>query len=355
MSRGAPHVLIMAGGTGGHIYPGLAVAGELRGRGCEVNWLGTQNGLETLLVPKAGFPLHFIDISGLRGKGFVNWVRAPARVLHASLQAAAHINTLAPDVVLGMGGFAAGPGGLVAWLMRRALVVHEQNAAPGLTNRILSKIARRVLEAFPDTFSSSRTHTVGNPVRGDIAAVAPMIEHQGPTRLLVLGGSQGALALNRLMPEALGLVSASFCVTHQAGPAHVESTRAGYERVGVRANLLPYIEDMAKAYQNTDLVVCRAGAMTVAEVAAAGRAALFIPFPYAVDDHQTLNAQYLVDVGGGLIAQERDLNGAYLRDLLTALIESPKKLCALGRQARTRAMPLATQSVADVCFEVMRG
>ncbi|MBT6274259.1 MAG: undecaprenyldiphospho-muramoylpentapeptide beta-N-acetylglucosaminyltransferase [Chromatiales bacterium] len=346
-------VLVMAGGTGGHVYPGLAVADELRERGCRVEWLGTRAGMESRVVPAAGIELHCIEVSGLRGRGLVNWLKAPVRLSRALTQAWHCVHRLAPDAVLGMGGFAAGPGGLAAWMSRVPLVVHEQNAIPGLTNRVLARFANQVLEAFPDTFKSRRkVSTTGNPVRGEIAGVSAARTLAAPARILVLGGSQGAKALNEIVPAALTKLAHAVAVVHQCGPVHMEATLRAYGDVG-HVTVVPFIDDMANAYANADLVVCRAGAMTVCEVAAAGRPALFIPFPFAVDDHQSANAEFLVRANAARIVQERNLDADRLCVQLSELLGAPALLASMGYAARAVAVTNAAARVADVCLEEM--
>ena len=297
-------ILVMAGGTGGHVYPALAVARALEAHDQDIVWLGTHRGLEARVVPAAGIDMEWISIKGLRRKSFLTLLIAPFQLAWALMQAIAVIWRRRPSAVLGMGGFVSGPGGLAAWLTRRPLVIHEQNAAAGLTNRLLARLARVVLQAFPGSFNSSVVaETVGNPVREDIAAVAAPAarygERQGPLRLLVVGGSQGALALNLTVPEALSKLPADErpLVRHQCGERTFDKAQSAYAEHGVEVELLAFIEDMAAAYAWADLVVCRSGALTVAELCAVGLPALFVPFPGAVDDHQTANARPMADAG----------------------------------------------------------
>ena len=285
-------ILVMAGGTGGHVYPALAVARALESHSQDIVWLGTHRGLESRVVPEAGIDIEWISVKGLRRKGVLALLIAPFQLAWALLQALTVILRRRPAAVLGMGGFVSGPGGLAAWLTRRPLVIHEQNAAAGLTNRLLARLARVVLQAFPGSFNSRvRAETVGNPVREDIAAVAAPADRysqrSGPLRLLVLGGSQGALALNRTVPEALALLPTAErpVVRHQCGSLTIDVARRAYESLDVDVDLVPFIEDMAAAYAWADIVVCRAGALTVAELCAVGLPALFVPYPGAVDDH----------------------------------------------------------------------
>lgn len=357
------NILIMAGGTGGHVFPALAVARYLRDAGVEVVWLGTRRGLEARVVPEAGFPIEYISISGLRGKGVLGWLLAPVHLTIALWQAIRVCLRCRPGAVLGLGGFVTGPGGLAAWLLRRPLVIHEQNAIAGLTNRLLSHLALRVLEAFPGSFSATtKTEQTGNPVRADIAALpAPaerIAEHQGPCRLLVIGGSLGAQALNEIVPQALAQlpVETRPHVWHQAGQNKDQATRQTYAASGVEGRVEPFIADMAEAYGWADLVICRAGALTVSELAAAGVGAVLVPYPHAVDDHQTRNALYLTEAGAGRLILQSELTPAALADVLRELLrEGREGLVKMASAAREMAKPTATQRVADICLEVMHG
>lgn len=355
MTGMARRFLVMAGGTGGHVYPGLAVATRLRELGHEVEWMGTSRGLEAHAVPAAGIDLHTIDVRGIRGGGARGWLMAPPRLLAALTQALRIVRQCRPHAVLGMGGFASGPGGVAARLVRRPLVVHEQNAVPGLTNRLLSHIATRVLQAFPDSFSAGPVETTGNPVRAAIARVAPMaLDEDEPVHVLVLGGSQGARALNEMVPQAIASLAGRYRIeiTHQCGERHVADATAAWAKAGLDVQPVAFIDDMAAAYGRAHLVVCRAGAMTVCEVAAAGRAALFIPFPHAVDDHQMANARYLADAGAAVAVAERSLDVDKLTGHLAALLDDRAGLVVMGRRARERARSDATERVAAVCLEV---
>lgn len=355
-------VLIMAGGTGGHVYPALAVADHLRPAGVTVTWLGTRQGLEARVVPAAGIPLDYISVTGLRGKGLGTLLAAPIKLIRALWQSIAVLRHRRPDVVLGMGGFVTGPGGLAAWLLRRPLLVHEQNAIPGLTNRLLAKLARRVMEAFPGSFPApvQALHT-GNPVRQAVAVIELPAQRlsgrEGPLRLLVLGGSQGAMALNQVVPATLAGLSApsGVSVWHQAGPRHLEPTLAGYAEHGVEARVVDYIEDMAGAYAWADLVLCRAGAMTIAELCVAGVGSILVPFPQAVDDHQTHNARYLADAGAAVLVRQTDLSAVGLGALLGDLAAARGRLLDMARAARTLALPQAAEWVADRCLEAAHG
>ncbi len=339
----------MAGGTGGHVFPALAVAHELRAGGHDVVWMGAPDSFEARTVIPQGFVLEAIDIRGLRGKGWRVAFSAPMLLWRSLRQAMAILRRLRPDVVLGMGGFAAGPGGVAAKLMRVPLVVHEQNAAPGLTNRCLALLANRVLEAFPETFRNATT--VGNPVRAAIAELPAPAEreagHRGPPRLLILGGSQGARALNELVPAALALLpeTARPQIRHQAGRTY-EIARAAYAQAGVMARIESFIDDMPSAYGWADLVVCRAGASTVAELCAAGCASVLVPFPFAVDDHQTHNARHLSDEGAAVLVQERELDREKLAALLRDLLSDRVALLRMAEIARSKAWPRATREIA---------
>jgi UDP-N-acetylglucosamine--N-acetylmuramyl-(pentapeptide) pyrophosphoryl-undecaprenol N-acetylglucosamine transferase len=342
-------VLILAGGTGGHIFPGLAVAQALRARGAQVGWLGAEGGMETRLVPPHGIGIDTIAVSGLRGKGIATLLGAPLRVLRAVQAAARVLRERQPDAVVSFGGYAAGPGGLAARLAGIPLLVHEQNRAAGMTNKVLAKLARQVLVGFPQTF---RTETlVGNPVREAIAQVpGPAqrdFDHGGALRLLVLGGSQGARALNHAVPLAVAATGLPMDVLHQAGEKMLDDARQAYADAGVVARVEPFIADMAAAYAWADLVVCRAGALTLAELCAVGVGSVLVPFPQAVDDHQTRNAEYLVERDAArLLPQTQDL-AARLQAVLAELAAHPDTRIAMARAARALAMPDAAARVAD--------
>ncbi len=351
-------ILIMAGGTGGHVYPALAVARALQQQSREVVWLGTHRGLESRVIPAAGIPIEWVSVSGLRGKSAFALLLAPVRLFYALWQSLVVMWKHKPAAVLGMGGFVSGPGGLAAWLTRRPLVIHEQNAVAGLTNRLLARLARVVLQAFPGSFNSGRVaETVGNPVRAEIAAIddpdTRLSGRQGPVRLLILGGSQGALALNQVVPAALSLLPADVrpVVRHQTGERTLDDANAAYAAHGLDVELIPFIEDMAEAYAWADLVICRAGALTVAELSAAGLPAIFIPFPAAVDDHQTANARPMADAGAAEIMQQRDMSDEKLADLLRNWLASREGLLERARKARALANPGALVRITDVCLE----
>ncbi len=355
-------ILVMAGGTGGHVYPALAVARALQASSRDVVWLGTHRGLESRVVPAAGIDIEWISVKGLRRKGALALLIAPLQIGWALLQSLGVILRRRPAAVLGMGGFVSGPGGVAAWLTRRPLVIHEQNAAAGLTNRLLARLARVVLQAFPGSFNSSvNAETVGNPVREDIAAIAAPADRyghrQGPLRLLVLGGSQGALALNRAVPAALAQLAAELrpVVRHQCGERTLDTARQAYADTGIDVELLPFIEDMAGAYAWADLVVCRAGALTIAELCAAGLPALFVPYPAAVDDHQTANAGPMTRAGAAAIIQEAELTPALLADLLREWLKSREALLVRAEKARALASPNALHRITELCLQQAGG
>lgn len=358
MSSETAPVMILAGGTGGHIFPGLAVAACLQRRGVPVVWLGSRHGLETRLVPAAGIELTRIEVRGLRGKGLFGWLAAPWRLTRALLQALRAVHRARPRAVLSLGGYAAGPGGVAAWLLRHWLVVHEQNRIPGLTNRLLARLARRVVTGFPDSFPGwANAHHCGNPVREDVAALPDPDERavgqRGRLRLLVLGGSQGARALNERLPQALGTMAEASrpWVRHQAGRDRATVTAGAYGRAGVKdSEVTAFIEDMAEAYAWADLVVARAGALTVAELAAAGIGSILVPFPYAVDDHQARNAAFLVDAGAAEMRREEALEPQELAALLASLDRDRDQVQAMARNARALAMPAAADCVAMHCL-----
>jgi UDP-N-acetylglucosamine--N-acetylmuramyl-(pentapeptide) pyrophosphoryl-undecaprenol N-acetylglucosamine transferase len=349
-------ILIMAGGTGGHVFPALAVADEMRDRGWNVVWLGSEGGMETNLVPKHGFPLETIRFRGVRGKGLLRWALLPLALLVAFWQGAKVIFSVRPDVVLGMGGFAAFPGGMMASFLNRPFAIHEQNAIPGLANRILAQVADRVYAAFPDALRKS-TWT-GNPVRAVIAAVTPPEQRfegrSGPLQLFVVGGSLGAQALNEAVPKALALLPEGERphVVHQAGVKHIEALKQHYAQAGVTGELVPFVDDMARQYAAADLVICRAGAMTLAELACVGVASVLVPFPFATDDHQTANAKFLSERGAALLVQQSQLTPERLAAMLRSL--DRKQLLDMAMNARALAKPDAAQVVADGCVELAR-
>ena len=357
MADARPFV-IAAGGTGGHIFPGLAVAAALKARGATVLWLGAKGALEERLVPAHNLPIELLSISALRGKGAKAWLIAPLKMSRALLEALNVLRRHRPRAVLALGGFAAGPGGLAAWLLRRPLLVHEQNRIPGLTNRVLSRLAMRTLSGFPDAFSPRlKTEFVGNPVRAAITQLAAPAERlggrKGALKVLVVGGSQGARALNRVVPAALArLDAASFELWHQTGPKHHDEAQSAYTQAQVSGRIEPFIKDMAGAYAWADLVVCRSGALTLAELCAAGVASILVPYPHAVDDHQSANARYLSEAGAALLVPERELNAEMLATHLQALHADRARLLSMAQAARTRAMPLAAETTASRMLEL---
>ncbi len=355
----ASNVLIMAGGTGGHVFPALACAHEFQSRGYKVHWLGTPRGIENEVVPAAGLPLHLIEVSGLRGKSVASLLKAPWQLLRSLWQARRVMRQLQPVCVLGLGGYVTGPGGLAARLAGVPLVIHEQNAVAGTANRSLAPFAARVCEAFPGTFAASdKRCTTGNPVRTELFLETPRdsLADRRP-RLLVLGGSLGAEPLNKLLPDALAQVSSELRpeVFHQAGKQHADITRERYEAAGVTAQVAPFIKDMASAYAWADLVICRAGALTVCELAAAGLPSFLVPLPHAIDDHQTHNAEYLAKEGAALLLPQATTDAAALAAQLTEVLMQPEKLKAMGATARRLSRPDATRTVVDICLEVAHG
>ena len=359
--RAAPKAtaLIMAGGTGGHIFPGLAVAEALRERGWRVHWLGgtgtaERPSMESQLVPPRGFAFESIDFSGVRGKGPVTLVLLPMRLLKAFWQSIVVLRRVKPDVVVGLGGYIAFPAGMMSVLLGKSLVLHEQNSVAGLVNKVLASVADRVFTAFPDVLKNAQW--IGNPLRPAFTQQAdPQVRfagRSGPLKLLVVGGSLGAQALNRIVPQALALIPAGHRpqVIHQSGARQIDELRDNYRSAGVQAELTPFIEDAASAFAEADLIVCRAGASTVTEIAAVGAAALFVPFPAAVDDHQTANANFLVKQGGGWLVAQKDLTPQYLADLLQKTERTT--LVQQGMQAKKMQKTNATADVVAACEEL---
>lgn len=348
-------VLIMAGGTGGHVFPALAVADELRARGVPVVWLGTKAGIESRLVPEAGYPIEWMSITGLRGKNTLTLLLAPVRIGMACWQAMRVLLRRRPCAVLGMGGFASGPGGLMAWLIRKPLLVHEQNAIAGMTNKILSRFASVVLQAFPGVFKKART--TGNPVRQSICELTAPAERfaqrdvKNRLRLLVIGGSLGAVKLNEIIPQALATMAVADRpeVIHQTGMKNIDAAKDLYENAGVDAKVEAFIEDMPAAYEWADLVICRSGAMTVFELAAAGVASVLVPYPYAVDDHQTGNARYLESAGAAIVRQQAELTTDWLVAVIDDFSTNRNKLLEMAVAARKLAIPGSAKTIADEC------
>jgi len=360
ISRRSRTLMIMAGGTGGHIFPALSVAEYVRAQGWNIVWLGSKAGMEARIVAPKGYTMAWVRFSGVRRSGLVPLVMLPLSLLIAFGQSARAIFAHRPDVVLGMGGYIAFPGGMMASFFNRPLVLHEQNSIAGLANRVLSTVADKVLVAFPGAFGArSKAEWTGNPVRSDIAGIAPpdarFAGRAGRLRLLVLGGSQGAAALNEIVPQAIALMPevSRPLVKHQTGAAHFETVRANYERAGVHADLWPFlVEDMAERYAEADLLVCRAGASTIAELAAAGVPALLVPFPYAVDDHQTSNAKFLSDRNAAVLLPQDELNPQSLAQLLMGFTR--ESLLEMAMKARDLAKPDATRLVAEACMEMIK-
>ena len=349
-------VLIMAGGTGGHVFPALSVAKVLRDRGVPVVWLGVPGSMESRLVPANGFSIEWVRVKGIRGKGLAAWLMAPFRILSAVVQAIAVLRRVRPRSVLGAGGYVSGPGGIAAWLLRIPLLIHEQNAIPGLTNRWLARIASQVLQGFPGSFDKSvSARFVGNPVRADIAAVPePGVRfagRSGRARMLVFGGSQGAQRLNAMVPLALSQLDPKSRpqVRHQAGERGIEAARDAYRQARVEADVTPFIEDMAAAYAWADVAVCRAGAMTIAELQAAGLGALLIPLPVATDDHQTKNAETMVHIGAGRVLQERDMTAEILSASIADLTADRDRMRRMATAARGARVTDAALQVANLC------
>lgn len=349
-------VLVMAGGTGGHIFPGLAVAEYLRKQGWSVSWMGNPSGMEYRLVPAKGFTFEGVQFGGLRGKGMLTKLLMPFRLVRAMMQSWKILRRLKPSVVLGMGGYITFPGGLVSYLMGRPLVLHEANSVAGSANRVLARFADRVLTGFPHTLEHGQW--VGNPIRGSFEVLgdckARYAMRQGPLHLLVVGGSLGAAALNTVVPEALALLPDDQRpnVMHQTGEQHLEAVNKKYQQLGVRGELKPFIEDMAGAYAKADLVICRAGAMTVSEISAAGVAACFVPFPYAIDDHQTANARFLSDAKAAMLMSQTELDAATLANLIQGL--QREDLAEMAMKAQALAKFRATEEVASICEECAR-
>ena len=362
-------VMIMAGGTGGHVYPGLAVAAVLTKRNVGVSWLGSANSFESKLIPTQQLSFNAVNVAGLRGKGLMQKLTAPWMLARAVMQAVRIFRRIRPRAAISFGGFAAGPGGIAATLLRVPLYVHEQNQVPGITNRVLAKFARRVLCGFPSSFAkhARRLEYIGNPVRADIIAIEPPTtrfqDRSGPLRLLCLGGSLGAKALNELLPQALALLPETMrpLVRHQAGAKLLDAARSSYLQAGLdpaqvspqgdtKIQVVAFISDMADAYRWADVVLCRAGALTIAELAAAGAAAILVPYPHAVDDHQTANAQFLVDAGAACMVQQRDLDPAKLAQLITEHMD--RNVCLSRAQA---ARGVAKTDAAERCVEIILG
>jgi UDP-N-acetylglucosamine--N-acetylmuramyl-(pentapeptide) pyrophosphoryl-undecaprenol N-acetylglucosamine transferase len=347
-------ILIMAGGTGGHIFPGLAVAHEMRSAGWEVVWMGARGGMEERLVPPRGYRTAWIRAKAARGKGLLQKLLLPANLLFSFWESARHIRRLKPDVVLGLGGYVAFPGGMMASLLNRPLALHEQNAVAGLANRVLSTVSDKVMVAFPGALKSAEW--TGNPVRSEIAAMAAPQDRfqgrQGPIRILVVGGSLGAQALNDAVPKALALLSTPVSVVHQSGEKHLEALRTSYREARVEGELVAFIDDMARRYAEADLVICRAGAVTIAELSAGGMPSILVPFPHAVDDHQSANARFLADRGAAILLRQKDMTAQKLAELIGSL--DRRRLLDMASKARALGKPEAARLVAQRCMEIAK-
>ncbi|MEA1079647.1 undecaprenyldiphospho-muramoylpentapeptide beta-N-acetylglucosaminyltransferase [Marinobacter qingdaonensis] len=354
--------LMMAGGTGGHVFPALATARALEEKGHQVYWLGASGGMEQRLIGETDIPLSLIHISGLRGKGKLALVLAPFRLMRALGEAFTIVRRIRPDCVVGMGGFVTGPGGVAAWLTRTPLVIHEQNAVAGLTNRLLVRFAKTVLEAFPGSFGGDViTRCTGNPVRTDLTQLpAPeqrLAERNGRLRVLVVGGSLGAQVFNQQVPAALAQMAEGDRpdVRHQCGEKNLDAAQSAYEQAGVDARLEPFIKDMAEAYDWADVVLCRSGALTVSELCAAGVGAILVPFPHAVDDHQTQNGQQMVQAGAALMISQSRLTPDGLAETLEDLAKDRSRVMNMAKAARALARPDATERVVNYCLEAAHG
>jgi UDP-N-acetylglucosamine--N-acetylmuramyl-(pentapeptide) pyrophosphoryl-undecaprenol N-acetylglucosamine transferase len=344
----------MAGGTGGHIFPGLAVAQEARAAGWQVVWMGARGGMEERLVPRHGYAAAWIRARAARGKGLLQKLLLPANLLYSFWESARHIRRIRPDVVLGLGGYVAFPGGMMASLLGRPLALHEQNAIAGLANRVLAGVSDKVMAGFPQALRGAEW--TGNPVRAEIAQIAAPDQRfrgrQGPLRLLIVGGSLGAQALNEAVPRALALFAERPLVVHQSGEKHLEALRTAYAAAGVQGELVAFIDDMARRYAEADLVICRAGAVTIAELSAGGMASVLVPFPHAVDDHQTANARFLAERGAAILLPQRELSAERLAALIGAL-DRPA-LAKMAQKARALGKPDAARVVAQRCMELAR-
>jgi len=361
MITGQQRIMIMAGGTGGHVFPALAVAERLRSVGVEVIWLGTERGIESRVIPEAGIELATISISGLRGNGVLGWLLAPLRITYATFMAMRLIRKWRPQALLGMGGFVTGPGGLAGWLLRKPVLIHEQNAIAGMTNRILARFARVVMEAFPGAFTAKFcARQTGNPVRADIMTITEphqrFANRTGALRVLVVGGSLGAAVLNKTVPQAVQNIPAKDIeIWHQTGRHELQETQQRYASLNMQAKVAAFIDDMSEAYEWADIVICRAGALTVTELASAGVASILIPFPHAVDDHQTANARFLEHAGAALLIQQSRFNATWLTERLTEFVKQRERLLAMAQAAKGQAKNNATEDVAQICLQAIRG
>lgn len=346
-AKSAP-ILIMAGGTGGHVFPALAIADALKAAGEQVIWLGTKKGLEARVVPNAGYDIEWLGVTGLRGKGIVTLALAPVKLLHAMLQAGKILIKHKPKAVLGMGGFVSGPGGLMAWLLDKPLFVHEQNSVVGLTNQWLSRVCDHVFYGFLNPLKQTKAGTyVGNPVRQELLEIEPR-EQADSFNLLVIGGSLGAAQLNKMVPKAIQLLKQKkIHVIHQCGERHLEAATLAYEHVDAKVEVRAFIDDMKQAYEWADFIICRSGALTVAEISNVGLASILVPYPYAVDDHQSSNAKQLEDAEAAVIVKDSELTAESLAKVLEINFLDSKKRISMSKNAKKMAMPDATQSVVN--------
>jgi len=348
--------LVMAGGTGGHIFPGLAIAEALRERGWRVHWLGAPGSMESRLVPPRGFAFETIEFGGVRGKGIKTLLVLPVRLMKAFWQSMQVVRRVRPDVVVGLGGYITFPAGMVSAMLGKPLVLHEQNSVAGMANKVLAAVARRTFSAFPKVLKQASW--IGNPLREAFlhqpTPAQRFAGRTGPLKVLVVGGSLGAKALNDMVPKALALIPAATrpIVVHQSGAKQIDELRANYAAAGVQAELTPFIDDTAQAFADADLVICRAGASTVTELAAVGAAALYVPFPHAVDDHQTTNARFIVDAGGGWLVQQRDLTPEDLAQRMQGLDRA--ELLRKAQAAHAVARTSATADMVQACEELAR-
>ncbi|MFN3233982.1 MAG: undecaprenyldiphospho-muramoylpentapeptide beta-N-acetylglucosaminyltransferase [Gammaproteobacteria bacterium] len=345
-------VLMMAGGTGGHVIPGLAIAEALIERQHDVTWLGTKSGFEAQLIPQAGYPIEYLEIQGVRGRGLKHWLMAPIRLYKSVMQARKILKSLTPDLVIGMGGYASAPGGLAARLLGIPLIIHEQNARAGSANRLLSYFAKRILTAFPDVFDKENVVVTGNPVRASLLNSQPTDSSTEKLNILILGGSQGAQALNRHLPTLLNQLS-SINIWHQTGEKNLEATQQDYKKNGLQeARVESYIDDMNKAYQWADLVICRAGAMTIFELMAMGKPSILIPYPHAIGDHQTLNANYLVENGAAVLLPEEELSSGSILSEINVMQNDPQYLQTLAHRAHALYPKNSLNAIVTECEEV---
>ncbi|WP_094751701.1 undecaprenyldiphospho-muramoylpentapeptide beta-N-acetylglucosaminyltransferase [Psychromonas sp. CD1] len=349
-------LLVMAGGTGGHVFPGLAVAQRMREKGWKVSWLGTKNRMEAQLVPEYGYDIDFIDVVGVRGNGLKTLLMAPMHILKSFFSARKILKMRSVNLVIGMGGFASGPGGIAAWSLGIPVILHEQNAVAGFTNRILARFSKKILMGFSGTFDSKKAVLVGNPVRKELLQlpIKKISNSKDTLKILVLGGSLGAKVLNELLPEVVaGFSAEQLSILHQSGKGHFDALQLAYKEKGIKADVREFINDMASAYDWADVIICRAGALTVAEVAVVGLPAIFVPLPYAVDDHQTKNAQSLVTKEGAILLAQKDLNKDKLSNYLSEFIQNRELLSVMSKKSKENAIIDATERVAIICEETL--